>query len=100
MKGIIRVKFRSESGTDQLFTLNSSFNYLCASLTVTSGLDRDTNSVLDLSVFVMTDKDRKFRASMSGCLRSVTLLTAAIPAGVLVVLSSFVRDGFKVARIR
>jgi hypothetical protein len=64
--------------------LNCSFNNLCASSAVTSGLNRETKSALEFSGFEMTSKDSELLTPLRGCLRGLTLFTAEISAEVLV----------------
>jgi hypothetical protein len=65
--------------------VNSSFHDLCASLAVTSWINRDSNSALDLSVVVLTGRNCELQAQMISYLPSSALLTATIPTeGVLI----------------
>jgi hypothetical protein len=69
---------------NNFFRLNCSVNDLCTSSAVTSGLNRETRSALDLSGFVITGKDCEMLAPMKSCLRGLALLAASISVGVLV----------------
>jgi hypothetical protein len=72
-----------------LLQLNCSFIVLETSSAVTSGLKRETKSVLVLSGFLMTGSDRVLLAPMQGSLRCLNFLATGSSAGGVLVAAFF-----------